>query len=515
MNERPTQEQLMEIVEPLQNGALNDALDKARRLDVLFPDFPITQNLKGIILKEMGRYEDALVPLQAATTQRPDYVEAHNNLGIVLDKLGHHKDAARHYMSAIDQKPDYAEALNNLGCLMKNMDRFEEALTLLNKAISLIPDYVDALGNKGQVLMHLGNTEAAIPVLEQAINLNPHFFRMHRNLSECKTYAPGDPHVAQMEALLAQGAASGTDGQALQFALGKAYDDMGKYDQAFAQFSAANKALDAASPYNYASDQHLFHQLKTNFTGTLPVVSEPAGAHQPVFIVGMPRSGTSLTEQILASHSRVYGAGELELMHTVLRDTKTLRQPLSENLLRNIRTGYLGGLTDLEAKSPVITDKMPINFQWIGFILQSMPEAKIIHCSRDAMAVCWSIYRRGFVSPGNGYRYSLANIAKFYHLYQDLMAFWHQRYPGRILDMDYEIITQNQMRETQRLLDFVGLDWEDNCMNFHMTMRAVQTASSNQVRRKMYQGSSDVWRNYEAHLNPLLSALGVSGEKQA
>ena len=373
-----------------------------------------------------------------------------------------------------------------------------------------MPDYADALSNKGQVLMHLGEREAARPFLEHALRLNPNFATAHRTLSESKTYQLGDPHVAQMEAVLAQGATTPGETQKIRFALGKAYDDMGDYDQAFAKFAAANKALDAAAPYDYAADHELFRQLKRNFTAPCPQVAPSATKHQPVFILGMPRSGTSLTEQILASHSQVYGAGEVELMSGALNSSKALHQALNEDVLQNIRNHYHEGLSAFEVSAPVITDKVPLNFRWIGFILQSMPEAKIIHCSRDAVAVCWSIYRRGFVSTGNGYRYSLENIAKFYHLYLDLMAFWHQRYPGRILDLDYEVITQNQKRETQRLLEFVGLEWEEACMDFHTTKRAVQTASSHQVRREMYQGSSNEWRNYEAHLGPLLDALGVA-----
>ncbi|SHF18788.1 Tetratricopeptide repeat-containing protein [Litoreibacter ascidiaceicola] len=513
MSERPTQEQLIEIVEPFQRGDLEAALSKAKELDNAFPDFPITQNLTGLILKEMGRLEEALAPLRAAVKQRPDYAEAQNNLGIVLSDLGRFKDAAKHYLAAIDQKPDYVEALNNLGCLMKDMDRNADALTLFDRAIAIAPDYVEAVCNKGDVLMHLGDREAAATCFRRSLELNPGFVVAHQNLAECRRYTAGDPHIKEMEALLSAGGLEAEAEMRLNFALGKAYDDIGEYDRAFKHFDAANHARGAVTPYDATADQKLFKRIKGIFAESVPELSVPVARRRPIFVLGMPRSGTSLTEQILASHSKVYGAGELGLLNNVLGRTNALNQPMSEALLREIRAGYLGGLADADTDASVITDKLPLNFRWIGFILKALPEAKVIHCARDARAVCWSIYRHSFVTPGNDYRYSLENIAQFYHLYQDLMAFWHERFPGRILDMDYELLTENQERETRRILDFAGLEWEDNCLSFHKTKRAVQTASTGQVRQEMYQGSSEAWRNYEAHLTPLLAGLGVRPEQ--
>jgi tetratricopeptide (TPR) repeat protein len=513
LSERPTQEQLMEIVEPFQRGALDQALSKARELDRLFPDFPITQNLTGLILKEMNRFEDALVPLRAAVAQRPDYAEAQNNLGIVLGDLGRFKEAAMHYLAAIDQKPDYPEALNNLGCLMMDLGRNSDALTLFDRAINLMPEYADAVCNKGDLFMHMGDRDAATECFRRTLEVDPTFATAHQSLAECRHYATGDVHMSNMETLLAQGITKDDDKMRLHFALGKAYDDIGAYDQAFQHFDAANRTLLAAKPYNVEKNRRLFARIKAIFDQSVPELSVPQATRQPVFILGMPRSGTSLTEQLLASHSEVYGAGELGLLTSVVQSTDALYRPMSEALLREVRAGYLGGLADAETDASVITDKLPLNFRWIGFILKALPEAKVIHCARDARAVCWSIYRHGFVSPGNDYRYSQENIAEFYHLYQDLMAFWHERFPGRVLDMDYEFLTENQERETRRLLEFSGLDWEDNCLNFRSTKRAVHTASAGQVRREMYQGSSEAWRNYEAHLGPLLDALGVRREQ--
>ncbi|HSN72560.1 MAG TPA: sulfotransferase, partial [Steroidobacteraceae bacterium] len=156
----------------------------------------------------------------------------------------------------------------------------------------------------------------------------------------------------------------------------------------------------------------------------------------------------------------------------------------------------------------IITDKMPLNFRWIGMILSAFPEAKIIHTKRDPMATCWSIYKRYFFFRGNGYAYDLGDVAEYYRLYADLMAFWHQKYPNAIYDVCYERLTENQEEETRKLLEFCDLEWQEECLNFHKTKRLVKTISATQVRREMYRGSSEAWRKFERHLQPLAKALG-------
>jgi hypothetical protein len=166
-------------------------------------------------------------------------------------------------------------------------------------------------------------------------------------------------------------------------------------------------------------------------------------------------------------------------------------------------------LEALEVDERIITDKMPLNFRWIGIILSAFPGAKIIHLKRDPMATCWSIYKRYFFVRGNGYAYDLGDLGEYYRLYADLMAFWHEKYPNVIYDVCYERLTENQEEETRRLLEFCNLEWQEECLNFHKTKRLVKTISATQVRREMYRGSSEAWRKFERHLQPLRKALGI------
>ena len=233
---------------------------------------------------------------------------------------------------------------------------------------------------------------------------------------------------------------------------------------------------------------------------------------QPIFILGMPRSGTSLVEQIVSSHHQVYGGGELKSLTNIItsiieHDSFEENERITEKDIFSIRKKYLESLDSLNTSENIITDKWPLNFRNIGFILSAFPDAKIVHLKRDATATCWSIYKHYFSAPGNGWAYNLNDLAQFYNLYEDLMEFWHELYPNKIYDISYEDLTTNQEEETRKLLAYCDLEWSEDCLNFHTNKRAVQTASSLQVREKMYQGSSEVWKQYWARIQPLIDGL--------
>ena len=221
----------------------------------------------------------------------------------------------------------------------------------------------------------------------------------------------------------------------------------------------------------------------------------------------MPRSGTSLVEQILSSHQEVHGAGELEILTKLVipnlkANLKNSSNIFSETDLLSIREEYLSQLSSFDEVQDVITDKLPLNFRFIGFILSTFPEAKIVHMKRDSMATCWSIYQFYFSGLGNGFGYNLKDLARYYNLYLELMDFWHDLFPNQIYDMCYEDLTTNQEEETRNLLKYCELEWDKNCLNFQNNKRSVKTASTLQVREKMYQGSSEAWKKFEAYLQP-------------
>ncbi len=295
----------------------------------------------------------------------------------------------------------------------------------------------------------------------------------------------------------------------LCFALAKAYEDLDEYDKSFNYLNQGNRLRKKELNYDINYDKKLTSKIKSIFSIKnlgVDIQDNKDTSIRPIFIVGMPRSGTSLVEQIIASHAKVHGAGELETMTRIVKPiiSNLNNSALSKNNIQSIHDEYLGALTTLNVSENIITDKMPRNFQWVGFILSAFPNAKIIHLNRNPIAVCWSNYKHYFSSSGNGYAYNLNDLEEFYGLYADLMSFWNERFPDNIYNFCYEDLVENQESETRKLLKFCDLEWDEQCLNFHKTKRIVKTASSLQVRKKIYKGSSEAWKKYEKHLFPLM-----------
>ncbi len=483
--------------------------EKALRLK---PDYTDAHYNLGNALNRLGEPEEAVSSLRKALQIKPDFAEAHNNLGAVLYKLGKPGQAVSSLRKALQINPNYAEAHYNLGNALNDLEKAEEAVSSLAKALQIKPDYAEAHNNLGNTLSDLGKRDEAISSLAKALQIKPDYAEAHRNLSTVKKYQDGDPQTHQMLQLVERRSLSDEDRMHLSFALGKAHGDIGNHDKAFSYLLDGNRLRKAELKYDISTARTLFTKIKATFSEALPALDvgkeyESTKGRQPIFILGMPRSGTTLVEQILASHSQVYGAGELRLLGQSVNTIKWNSTQLSSGQLESIRMSYLSGLTEIEASEPYITDKMPLNFQWIGFIFAATPGAKIVHVKRDARATCWSNFKHYFSHRGNGFANDLQDVAEYYNMYIDLMAFWHQKFPGRIYDLNYEALTEHQEEETRKLLDCVGLDWEDQCLEFHETKRAVRTASATQVRQKMYQGSSEEWRKYEKHLAPMVELL--------
>lgn len=226
----------------------------------------------------------------------------------------------------------------------------------------------------------------------------------------------------------------------------------------------------------------------------------------PIFIVGMPRSGTTLVEQIISSHSEVFGAGELDCLNNAIENYKPFTKNRPNLNFQDIASDYFKEIKKLNFSENNFTDKMPLNFRWAGIIAESFPTAKIIHVSRDARAVCWSNYKQIFNSSMS-FNYNLKEVAQYYSLYSETMQFWNRHYNDRILNLNYEELVNNQEDKTRLLIDFIGLRWEENCINFHENKRAIQTASATQARKKIYKNSSLEWQKFRPFLSEMLDNL--------
>jgi tetratricopeptide (TPR) repeat protein len=474
------------------------------------PDYADVHNKLGVTLNVLGRCEEAIASCNRAIQYKPDFAEAYRNLGEILRNIGRTEEAMVKQMKAIELEPDHADAHNNLGATFSDLNRLEEAIASYAKATEIKIDFFEAHNNLGIALSQLGrNEEAAISYL-RAIELKPDFAEGYRSLSTIKRFEiTTDQQIERMNGLLVSNTCPDKARMQLSFALGKAYADLAEYGTAFMHLSEGNRLRKVELNYDRKAVVALFSQTKAWFSGDPASIdiSQSSLKQTPIFIVGMPRSGTTLVEQILASHSSVHGAGELMLLGNSIHPAGSIMRSLNKRWLETTRDTYSSGLAKLNTAEPFITDKMTSNFLYLGFILFALPEAKIIHLKRDARATCWSIFKHYFSAEGNTYAYSLEDIAHFYKMYTDLMDFWHERFPNRIYDLNYEELTRNQEQETRDLLSYVGLDWDSNCLSFQDLKRPVATASMLQVRKKMYTGSSEEWRKYEQYLKPMLDAL--------
>ena len=531
-------------------GQLDEAVKDYEKALALKPDYAEVLYNLGITLRELGQIDAAINRYKQALTIKPDYFGAHNNLGNIFLDLGQLDAAADHFEWAVAYKPDFADAYNNLGVVCRQREQLHDAIKNFEKAIDIKPDYIEAHSNLGHSLNLINQEDAALKCYETALAINPNYVLAHinmgslfqetgkidlaikqyekvlamnpnhvlayYNLSALEQYTLSDDQVAKMLSLFSTDNLSLSERFHLCFALVFVYDNLDNQDELFRFLHEGNRLRKEELNYSLEKSQELSSFVREQFSSPSSADIEQSlsfepSTKRPIFIVGMPRSGTTLVEQIISSHNEVYGAGELTSLPTIVgpiaRDHSKQNTNFSDSDFLSIRQQYLDVLSRFNVPENVITDKMPLNFQYIGYILSAFPEAKIVHLKRDARATCWSIYKSCFKNKGNGYSYNLDDLAGFYGLYVELMDFWHQLYPGKIYDICYEDLTTNQEDETRKLLEYCDLDWDENCLNFHKNQRAVKTASSLQVRQKMYQGSSEAWKQYEAHLKPLIKAL--------
>ncbi len=497
-------------------GKINEAIVFYKNALNIKKEYPDAHNNLGNIYLALNQYELSIEHFEWAVAYKPDFAEAHNNLGIVNRTIGRLSEAGKNVDKALRINPNFVSAVNFRGLLHHDMNQHEEAIKFFDKALKLDSNFVDALNNIGLVYREKNQVNNAIEAFEKTIELNPNFANAYYNLiHEINEYRPNEKQIKTIQSLLKSSNLSQDDRIVLNFTLAKVNEDLGKNQNFFKYLNEGNKLRREKLNYSFieSEDQNLFGNIKKifNFKSTSKVKNNNDGnSIKPIFILGMPRSGTSLVEQIISSHPLVYGAGELNTIGQIcvpLINKNSEPSNLSVDVVHSIHNNYFDVLNNLKIKEKVITDKAPLNFRFIGHILSAFPEAKIVHLKRDPIATCWSIYKMNWSGLGNSFSYNMDDLVNYYGLYDDLMKFWHKKFPGKIYDISYEKLTINQESESKKLLIYCGLDWDKKCLEFYKNTRAVKTASSLQVRQKIYQGSSEAWKDYESYIKPLVDGL--------
>jgi tetratricopeptide (TPR) repeat protein len=487
-----------------ERGRLEEAEASFRRAIVLKPDFAEALYNLGATLQLRGRIVEAEASFKQAIALAPDNAEAHSNLGNIHQELGRLEQAEASYRHAIALKPDYAEAHSNMGTLLHELARLGEAETSLRQAIALKPDLAEAHNNLGNIHQELGRLEQAEASYRQAIALQPDYAEAHRHLTLVKKFDSRDKQYLKMQELYLDENISEEERCHINFGLAKACEDLGDYEQAFSHYSKGNALRKKRLNYDINQDIELFKQLKSSYPGiekNALKVDNLANRPMPIFIVGMPRSGTTLVEQIISSHSQVTGAGELRLAAQFGEAIARGFSDSNTEALLSFRDKYLTRLQHMSNGNLIVTDKMPNNFRIIGLLAAAFPEAKIVHVKRNPAAVCWANYKQYFSSKNLGYCYDLDDVINYYRMYTNLMEFWERSLSKRIYSLDYELLTVSQEEETHQVIEYLGLGWDEKCLSPQDNTRSVATASNMQVREKVYQGSSQQWKKYQPFLN--------------
>ena len=480
-------------------------------------EYPDAHNNLGNILLNLDKIEAAARHFELAIEFNPQFSQAYNNLGITNRRRGHPLEAGKNFDKALSINPNYAEAANSRGNIFQDYFDQVNAIKFYKRALEINPNFVDAYNNIGLAEKELNNIDNAIESFKKALSINPNYARAYYNLSRFKQYRANKEEIKKMQSLLITNNISQYDRIALNFALAKVNEINETHDGFFNYLHKGNKLRKKELNYITKISEEQFSEIRKTFdlfpsSAEISLLSKPSSI-RPIFIIGMPRSGTSLVEQIISCHNSVHGAGELNtlgiLFSKLLDDflNSDHKNKISNKTLLSVREEYLDTLYNLNSSKDIITDKAPGNFRFIGLIMTIFPNAKIIHLKRNPVATCWSIYNRNWSGNGYPFSYNLNDLGHYFNLYAKLMNHWHKKFPGKIYDISYEDLTRNQEEETRKLLEYCELEWDENCLYFYKNKRTVKTASLLQVREKMYQGSSEAWKKYEAYIQPLIDAL--------
>ena len=525
-----------------------ELIGRAVRLD---PENAMYHSNLGVALDRIGKREEAVSAYRKALEIQPSFPDAHLNLGVSYLSRRKPRESMACFRKAIELKPDYTDAYYNLGNLFKDLSRLNEAAGCYQKALSINPAHQEARYNLGITWKTLGQLDAAQTCFQEVLRKRPGYvkalaaqvdvlMRMGRFDDAREMVRPlvvrgsRDPEIlvayAQMagrfdyraeavdllKTALAGDIQDSHQRRQVMFLLGRLHDEMGDVDGAFEYYRRGNAM--ARGMFNPRAYKAHIDRLMTVYRDiqSRPVPVASNRSHLPVFIVGMPRSGTTLVEQILSSHPQVYGAGELQDMGLMVQKMPSLLgthlsypdclERLTQPAADKLAGSYLKRLRSFSSDAGRVTDKMPQNFLHLGLIRYLFPEARIIHCIRDPRDTGLSIYFQNF-SDGLGYAFDLRTIGVFYRQYRRIMHFWTAVMGISTLAVRYEELVSDPEAVSRRMIRFVGLDWDERCLRFHETNRSVVTSSFQQVREPIYKESVGRWKKYEFYIQPLIEMV--------
>lgn len=468
-------------------------------------------NNLGSALSYLGRYDEAEQAFRKAIAVKPSYPDPYSNLGNLQRLRAELVDAETSLRRALKLKPNFTDARINLGLTLMLLGRLHDAKACFAKALKTAPRNVHALHGMAQIEHLEGRFGDAEAKFKRIIEVSPNTSKAWAGLAATRRMTAADGEWLKRAEEIATSCDDPFEEANLRFAMGKFCDDVEDFPRAFENFKRGNELLKrSAKRYDAKARSHSIDQLIRAYTrdSISKFAASGSSSAKPVFVVGMPRSGTSLAEQIIATHPGAYGAGELQFWNRViLEDPKLAKDILSEADRLKLAEKYLGVLDTLSPTASRIVDKSAENSNFLGIIYSVFPNARVIYMQRDPIDNCLSCYFQQF-PMGLEFAFDLSDLAHYYREHLRIMAHWREVLPaGFILEVPYEGLVADQEAWSRKMLDFIGLEWDPRVLEFHTNKRQVVTASAWQVRQKIYQGSVGRWRNYEKFIGPL-KALG-------
>jgi len=466
-------------------------------------------NILCIAYQNLGRFLESIEVMDEALRANPKNPHFLNNMGVSHYRLNNFDKAEYFFKRGLEIEPNYLNIINNLGNLKRDLNFTKEAIEQYKKCLMIKEDLVHVLFNLSLSYESLGDFENAEKNLKKIQTYQPMFTEADRVYSKIIKYSNDHEHYHQMKKKLENKEINDLQSSHLYFGLGKYFEDIKDYKNSYHNYFEGNKIIKKISKYDFEKDKEVFKKIKSFPYEKLKTIKE-TDDRKVIFIVGMPRSGTSLVEQILSSHKNVFGGGELIFLDKVIKE-KFLESKNNENknydkLLLASQKEYFEKISYMDKEKKFFTDKAPLNFKYAGFIKHIFPNAKIINCKRDPIDVSWSIFKNYF-SGSLYFSNDLKDIANFYNSYEDMISFWKQKFPKYIYDLDYKNLVNATKKEVIDLLNHCELDWDDNCLNHHKNTRSIKTASSTQVRKPIYKSALTSSKIYESYLNDLIKNI--------
>ena len=441
--------------------------------------------------------------------------EAYNNLGTVFKTLKNYEDAKKNFEKSLEVDPKFVDALTNLGNLHFELNDYENAINILKRALSINNNNALAHYNLGLIYQSIGEQKKAIAELEKVLEINPANTNADKLLSRITKYDKDHKHLKEMEKKGKELELSDFQKIQLYFSLGKAFEDIKNYDESFKYLKLANDLKKKLLNYNLKNEKEIFKTLKNFFKDfNLNQNNEIKSKKEIIFIVGLPRSGTSLIEQILSTHTKVYSCGELSFITDIIEknffsgnslDSSKLKN-LSKTKMTDLYNDYINHVEKFKKDSLIYTDKAPLNFIWLGIIKMLIPDAKIIHCKRNPKDNILSLYKNDFDGRLN-FTYDYHDLFEFYKEYLELIKFWKSILHNQIYEAEYEKIIQDPEDQIEKLLKFCRLEFEQKCLKFYENKRPIKTVSSHQARQPLYDSSISSYKNYEMYMKDIFSKI--------